>query len=129
MSLRIISSQLVLYAVVGGLAALVEWCSFYILNTLLCIDYLVATPLSFIASTFANWFFGRILLFRKSNQNKAKELIKIYIVSIAGLLMNLVIMYFAIEKFNIREMPAKILATGIVFIWNFLIRKLLIYKI
>ena len=87
---------------------------------------------AFIASTFANWLLGRLILFRaaqKSNAATAKELLKIYAVSVAGLLLNIVIMFVAVEECAISEMPAKILATGIVFAWNFLVRKLVIYKV
>ena len=94
--------------------------------------YAAATALAFIASTFANWLLGRLILFRDAQKSKAataKELLKIYAVSVAGLVMNLAIMFVAVEECAISEMPAKILATGIVFAWNFLIRKLMIYRI
>jgi len=42
--------------------------------------------------------------------------------------MNLAIMWIAVEQFGVQEMIAKIIATGIVFFWNFFVRKLLIYK-
>ena len=129
MNIRTTIFQAMLYLIVGALATVVEWGTFYILNAKLCVYYMLATALSFIASTFANWIFGRFILFRNSSQSKIKELAKIYTVSIAGLLMNLLLMYLFIEKLNFWEMYSKIFATGIVFVWNFLIRKLLIYKI
>ena len=124
--------QLLLYLVVGGLATLVEWGTFFVLNAPLSLHYAAATALAFIASTFANWLFGRLILFRDTQKSKAataKELLKIYAVSVAGLVMNLAIMFVAVEECAISEMPAKILATGIVFAWNFLVRKLVIYKV
>ena len=98
----------------------------------LSLHYAAATALAFIASTFANWLLGRLILFRDAQKSKAataKELLKIYAVSVAGLVMNLAIMFVAVEKCAISERPAKILATGIVFAWNFLVRKLVIYKV
>ena len=124
--------QLLLYLIVGGLATLVEWGAFFVLNTPLSLHYAAATALAFIASTFANWLLGRLILFRSAQKSKAataKELLKIYAVSVAGFVMNLAIMFVAVEKCAISEMSAKILATGIVFAWNFLIRKLVIYRI
>ena len=129
MKLKQISIQFFIYFIVGGLATIVEWVAFYVLNSLFAVHYAFATTLAFILSTAANWLFGRLILFRDSKQNTAKELVKIYMVSIIGLLMNIAIMFVAIEKLGIQDMISKIIATGIVFIWNFLIRKLVIYKV
>lgn len=120
--------QFILYLIVGGGATLVEWVLFHFLNGRFRIHYMIATSIAFAVSTFANWAFGRLIMFQ-ANQNVFKELVKIYLTAIAGLLMNLVIMWLAIEQFGIDEMISKIIATGIVFFWNFLIRKFLIYKV
>lgn len=119
-------TQFALYLVVGGIATIVEWVFFWLFDHWM--HYALATALAFVISTFANWLAGRILVFKKSEQSLAAELAQIYGASVAGLLMNLGIMWVAVEMFGIPEMAAKIIATGIVFFWNFLIRKLFIYK-
>ena len=129
MKLKQTSIQFFFYLIVGGLATIVEWVAFYVLSSLFKVHYAPATSLAFILSTAANWLFGRLIMFRDSKQSTAKELLKIYMVSIIGLLMNIAIMFIAIEKIGIQEMISKIIATGVVFIWNFLIRKLVIYKV
>ncbi len=120
--------QFVLYLIVGGGATVVEWLAFFLITSYCKVEYLFATAIAFIFSTFANWIFGKLLLFREK-QNIAGELLKVYAVSIAGLLMNLLIMWIAVEKIKIGKMISKIIATGIVFMWNFMVRKLVIYKI
>lgn len=119
--------QFMLYLIVGGGATVVEWLVFYLFDHCLAIHYMIATGLAFIFSTFANWFLGRLIMF-KSSKSTWKELVQIYLVSIAGLLMNLVIMWIAITKLGFKNMFSKIAATGIVFLWNFIIRKMLIYR-
>ena len=119
--------QFVQYFFVGLLATIVEWMGFYSFNELLGLNYLLATALAFFFSTFANWGFGRLIMF-KGTGNLVKEILKIYVVSIMGLIMNLVIMYVLVDAFLFKEMISKIITTGIVFVWNFLIRKLLVYK-
>ena len=121
--------QLFLYLIVGSFATLVEWLAFYALNTVCSLHYATATALAFVLSTAANWAFGRLILFRGAQQNTAAELAKIYAVSVIGLLLNLAIMAVAVEKIGLAEMLSKIGATGIVFAWNFLVRKLVIYKV
>ena len=125
----ILRSDLFLYLIVGALATIVEWSGFWIFFDMLQIQYLLATALAFVFSTFANWLLGRILVFRgKQNQSLLKELLSIYLTSIGGLLLNLGIMYVMVDFCSSQEMIAKITATVLVFSYNYLIRKKLIYK-
>jgi len=127
--LALMRSDLFLYLIVGGLATIVEWSGFWIFFDMLHIQYLLATALAFVFSTFANWLFGRLLVFRgKQNQSLLKELASIYLTSIGGLLLNLAIMYVMVECLSVWEMLAKVTATVLVFSYNYLIRKKLIYK-
>ena len=123
------AKEFLLYLFVGAISTIIEWIFFYVLNSALNINYLLATSFAFIFSTFGNWFLGRVLIFKNKNLYLLKEILKIYFVSLIGLCLNLIIMFFAIEKFNVKNIFAKILATGIVFAWNFLIRKYVVYKI
>ena len=111
--------QFVMYLIVGGLATVVEWVVFYILGNLMSVHYMGATAIAFIISTFANWLFGRIILFG-TDGSAAKELVQVYIISIGGLVLNLLIMWVAVSCIKIDKMLSKIIATGIVFFWNFL---------
>ena len=120
--------QLMLYLVVGAGATAVEWVCFYLFNACMGMHYSIATALAFCISTFSNWLLGRWIMFKKTQQGIVKELLQIYLASIIGLIMNLVIMWLAIDCLKINNMMAKVIATGIVFFWNFLVRKMLIYK-
>ncbi len=122
--------QFLLYFLVGAGATIVEWIAFYVFNGLAGIHYAVSTTLAFTVSTLANWFFGRIALFRKGDaRGIVHELVSIYAVSILGLAANLAIMWVAIELMRTPDMLAKMIATGIVFIGNFAVRKFWIYKV
>lgn len=122
--------QFVAYLLVGGGATIVEWLCFWIFSNYIGIQYLVATTLAFIASTFANWLLGRLFAFKDEakNTNIIKEILSIYLVSVIGLGLNLVIMYVMVERFIINAMISKIMATGLVFFYNYFVRKLLIYR-
>lgn len=121
--------DLFLYLVVGGLATIVEWAGFWVLSNLLHVQYLVATALAFTVSTFANWAFGRLLVFKDpGEQSLLRELASIYLASIVGLLLNLLIMYVMVQLFSVNKMISKMTATALVFAYNYLVRKLLIYK-
>lgn len=126
--------QFISYFGVGGTAALVEWCVFSLLIYIFDLPYLVATVVAFLLSTTTNWYLGRVFTFKNSRyQNKkTKEVLMVFLVSGIGLAFNMVLMYVFVDmlgmKTNIMKTLAKVLATGIVFIWNFLSRKLWIYR-
>ena len=127
--------QFISYFFVGGVAAIVEWVMFFIFANVLQINYFVSTVIAFIFSTTANWILGRITTFKDNNtykDKKAKEAFLVFVVSAIGLLLNLILMYLFVTVMgfdsSLGKTLSKIAATGIVFIWNFLIRKLVIYK-
>ena len=126
--------QFISYFGVGGASALVEWCVFSLLEYLLDVPYLLATVLAFLVSTTTNWILGRTFTFKDSayREKKAKEAFLVFLVSGIGLAFNLILMYLFVDVFgmntNLLKTIAKIISTGIVFIWNFLSRKLWIYK-
>ena len=116
-----------LYVVVGACATLAEWLIFYLLDTC-ALHYALATVIAYVLSTFVNWLVGRLLVFKERKQSILKEILSIYLASIIGLLLNLLIMWITVDLLSIPEMIAKIAATGLVFFYNFIVRKLCIYK-
>ena len=129
--------KVVLYLFVGGTAALVEWGLFYLffyylLSGLgLSVDTLtmVATALAFGLSTLYHYFLGNILVFDSgSKYDKSKELSLVFLVSIMGLVFNLVLMYIFVGVLAWQPMFAKVLTSCIVVVWNYLSRKKWIFK-
>ena len=117
------------YLIVGALATIVEWTFFYLFNNVCNLHYQVATVIAIVISTFSNWMFGRLLTFRNAEKKSLiAEISKIYLVSIVGLLLNMFLMWIFVEKIDLTEMISKIIATCIVFSYNYSIRKFFIYK-
>ena len=122
------------YFCVGGISALVEWILFFLLEYFLNLQYLLAVFISFLFSTTVNYFLGRTFTFKSSSyeKKKVKEFLFVFGVSALGLLFNFILMYIFVDivgmNTNLLKTVAKICSTGIVFLWNFLSRKFLIYK-
>jgi putative flippase GtrA len=129
--------QFASYIIVGGVATLVEWGLFWLFFYPLKWNQNLAFTIAFILSTLANMLLGRLLTFKNSkiiNQsnnkklNVIKETTLIYLVSIVGYIFNILLLNFFTGVFKINPMISKMLATGIVFFWNYLARKLGIYR-
>ena len=114
------------YFFVGGMAAIVEWITFAIANVFL--NYMISTVISFIIATTANYILGRILTF-KDYKKKKSDVVGVFIVSGVGLLLNMLFMYILINVIHFPiEFIAKVISTGLVFLWNYISRILFIYK-
>ena len=129
--------KIILYLFVGGTAALVEWGLFYLffyyllVGLGLSVDILtmVATALAFGLSTLYHYFLGNILVFDSgSKYDKSKELSLVFLVSIMGLVFNLVLMYVFVGLLACQPMLAKVITSCIVVVWNYLSRKKWIFK-
>ncbi len=126
--------QFLSYFGVGGVSALVEWAVFSLLESVANLPYLLATVLAFLVSTTVNWLLGRTFTFRQSayTENRGKEAFLVFLVSGIGLLFNLLLMTLFVEVLGLNthllKTVAKILSTGIVFLWNFCARKFWIYR-
>ena len=129
--------KVILYLFVGGTAALVEWGLFYLFFYYLLVGLglsvdaltMVATALAFGLSTLYHYFLGNILVFDSgSKYDKSKELSLVFLVSIMGLVFNLVLMYIFVGVLAWQPMFAKVLTSCIVVVWNYLSRKKWIFK-
>lgn len=123
--------QFTSYLVVGGSAAIVEWSTFALMYISMGAHYMLATTVAFILATLANFHLGRRLTFRnaKSGMSRNTEMAAVYMISAVGLGLNMLLMYVLVARLGLHGMLSKIIATGIVLIWNFLIRKIYLYKI
>jgi putative flippase GtrA len=103
------------YVGVGGTAALVERMSFAILIGPVNLHYLAAVAASFIAATAVNYVLSTRFVFVRGLHPTHRELLLLYLVSTIGLFVNLLLMSFMVGFISFPAMPAKIMATGIVF--------------
>ena len=118
------------YFCIGFSAALVEWGVFWTCNVHLSLGIYIATSISFILATSTNWIIARNITFKNEAKfiRPRQDLPLVFIVSCVGLLFNLLLMWIIADLMGIDPMLSKIIATGIVFLWNFGARKALIYR-
>ena len=129
--------KLALYLFVGGTAALFEWGLFYVfihylLNGLgwgVTAMTMTATAMAFCLSTLFHYFLGNILVFDSGSRYKrGKELSLVFLVSVMGLVFNLLLMYVFVTLLSWEPMLSKVLTSCIVVVWNYLSRKKWIFR-
>jgi len=121
--------KLIKYLLVGGFSGLVDLSIFSFFSILLEFNYLVVGFFSFIAATLLNYVLSILHVFESGTRfSKRNEIIMVMFVSGIGLLINQIILYYAVEIMVIAKFFAKILASGSVFFWNYYIRSFYIFK-
>ncbi len=116
------------YIGVGSIAAVVDISIFTVFAKLLRFNYLVVALVSFTIATLVNYILSIKYVFKSGvRYTKGKEVFAVYVVSFIGLVINEIILYTLIDLLFTEMIFSKVIATGIVFFWNYLIRKKYIF--
>ncbi len=117
------------YFFVGGVAACVDIGLFMVGTSVLDLPYLRVNAFSFIVATLVNYFLSVRLVFVSGGRFRRRwEIVMVFAVSAIGLGLNQLILAAGIEMGHLVPLLAKLVATGVVFFWNYLARRLLVFK-
>ncbi|HIU64018.1 MAG TPA: GtrA family protein [Candidatus Avacidaminococcus intestinavium] len=120
----VLNNKFFLYLIIGAIAALIEWLTFYFLNQFLGLHYLVTTTVAFAFATLCHYVLGNIAVFTSGvRYGKTKELSLVFLVSSIGLVFNLLLMGLFVGIFFWPTLISKIIASFIVVFWNYSARK------
>lgn len=131
MDLKRNTHQLGRYTVAAGIAAIVDILTFSIFSPVLGIDYRIALVMSFGCGGLVNFLFCYFFVFPEHVSEKSvwKLLLKHYGAGLFGLGVNQVCLITMVELLQFEQLViAKIIATGIAFVCNFLTKKLFVYN-
>lgn len=122
--------KLIKYFFVGGTAAVLDISIFYFFAQRLGYNYLIVAPVGFILATLLNYYLSIKIVFQKGSRfSPGLELLAIFAVSTFALAINQLCLYCSIDILHINKMISKIGATGVVFFWNYFLRKNFVFKI
>ena len=121
--------QLFRYTFVGGVAFIFDFGTLYILTEFFNIYYLVSAALAFLLGLTINYFLSVIWVFKeRSIKSKYVEFVVFAFIGIIGLALNEFIMWFFTEIVNLHYLYSKLISTIIVYLWNFFIRKFILFS-
>lgn len=119
------------YLIFGFLAFVLNYCLFYVFETWMHIDYMVATALSWLLTVFFAYWTNRTFVFKSKNTGKSnifKELCSFIGARIATELLELLLMYLMVDLARINSNIAKLIAQAVVIIANYILSKIWIFK-
>ena len=123
------------YLVVGGTSTAVEWGLFFLFVYPFKWDQNLSFIVAYIISTFINLVFGRNYTFKNAVMQQggdrralARESSLVYLVAAVSCGLNVLLLNIFTGIFHMDSMLAKVVTTGLVFFFNYLARKLGIYR-
>lgn len=119
------------YLIFGFLAFVLNYCLFYVFETWMHIDYMVATALSWLLTVVFAYWTNRTFVFKSKNTGKTnifKEFCSFISARIATELLELLLMYLMVDLAHINSNIAKLIAQAAVIIANYVLSKIWIFK-
>ena len=117
--------QICKFVVVGGIATVIDWCIYYLLVKLFNINPLIGNILSFSVSVIYNYTASVKWVFNvNADKSKKRMFVEFMVFSIIGLLLTELLLWIGIDLLKQDKMFVKIVATGIVMVFNFVTRKM-----
>lgn len=121
--------QLFRYFFVGGLAFAVDFALLWALTEFAGMHYTLSAAISFTAGLAVNYLISIRWVFRERTlQSRAAEFTVFAVIGVVGIGLNVSIIWTATEWLSIHYLVSKIVATAIVFLWNFFARKYILFN-
>lgn len=118
------------YCFVSFVCTCILYLVFYLVNLITKGNYLLANFLSYAISFTVLFFWNRKVFNYKPirRKDRLEQTISFVIIRAIGFPLDSFILFLLIKEFNIGNMTAKVLASLIMFMYNYITNKLFVYK-
>lgn len=122
--------QLFRYLFVGGIATVVDWGVLFGLTELFNVHKMVSAVFGFVAGLSTNYLLSKLLVFRanEARTNGMLEFLGYAVIGLTGLGITELILLLGNSFPTVHYMAFKAVATVVVLAWNYLARKIVLYK-
>lgn len=121
--------QLIKYTFVGGFAFIVDIGILFCLTEYFDIYYLFSAAIAFLFGLITNYILSVHWVFEKRIiNNRVIEFFIFSIIGLIGLLFNELFMWLFTDIIKIQYLKSKFITSIIIFLWNFFIRKYVLFN-
>ena len=115
--------EIIRFCFVGGVSFLMDYAILFALTEFAGIYYLYSSAISFSITVVFNYWLCVIYVFKGAGKQSARQAIIFFGTGVVGLLLNQICMWFFVAIVGLHYMIAKIGATIIVTIWNYITKR------
>lgn len=121
--------QFLRYGITAVLSTVVDFLGLY-LGTLCGLHYLIGTAIGYIGGIFVTYALTKWLVFKgkEARVGNTAELMGHVLIGIIALALTELLMWVCTDLMHIHYMVSKVIATVLVFFWNYYARKIILYK-
>ena len=111
--------QFIKFCVVGGTGVVVDFGITFLFKEKLKLNKYIANSLGFMAAASTNYLLNRWWTFRSHDPEEAQQYVQFVGISAIGLILNNIIIYLLNDKARLNFYLSKLIAIGLVTLWNF----------
>lgn len=115
--------EIIRFCIAGGLSLIVDCGILYLLTDFCGVHYLYSAGISFTVSVIFNYWLCVKYVFKSARRQTPKQATIFIGSSIVGLGLNQICMWFFVEIVFLHYMAAKLAATVIVTLWNYIMKR------
>lgn len=107
------------FCVVGFSGTAIDFGLTWLCKEIFKVPKFLANAIGFVVAATSNYILNRIWTWGSTNEQVGVEYVKFFAVSLVGLGLNTLILYIFNEKLKLNFYLSKVIATGVVMLWNF----------
>ncbi|MBR0262041.1 MAG: GtrA family protein [Selenomonadaceae bacterium] len=115
--------EIVRFCFVGGVSFLMDYSILFALTEFAGVYYLYSSAISFSITVVFNYWLCVIYVFKGAGKQSARQAMIFFGTGVIGLGLNQFCMWFFVDVVGLHYMIAKIFATAIVTIWNYITKR------
>lgn len=116
------------FCTIGFSGMIIDFGTTWILKEKFRVNKYVANSIGFTIAATSNYMLNRLWTFHSENQQILPEYFLFMLFSVAGLVINNIVIYMLHEKLKMNFYLAKLLAIGVVTLWNFVMNYLFTFS-
>ncbi|KAA5545011.1 GtrA family protein [Adhaeribacter rhizoryzae] len=120
--------QIVRFLIVGVVSAIFDLLLFVLLNDYYKVNYLLAGFISTLFAILLNYYISKKWVFSSGKYSSRVEFIAFMVFSGIGVVLNSILIWLFVEHLLLEPTLSKGLAIGIVAVFNFITKKMFVFK-
>lgn len=116
--------EIIRFCFVGGVSFLMDYSLLFLLTEFVGLYYLYSSAISFSITVVFNYWLCVIYVFKGAKRQTTRQAIIFFGTGVIGLGLNQLCMWFFVAVMSLHYMIAKIGATAIVTIWNYITKRM-----